>query len=402
MTITSWILELSSPNIPGAMKVRLDERIIMGRAEKNQSTQPDVDLGPFGAEALGVSRQHMTIDVRDNHLTVSDLNSMNGTMLNDVKLEPNKAHPLRHGDQLQLGSFKLTVAIVVSPTYGPSVQEQSSLQLQGEVFQGHGQSILIVEDDPEIAKLISLIMEKAGYSVQLSRDMLSAIRSFNSRRPSAIIVDITLPGLNGLEFCRYVRRDVRQNSTPIVVLGGQKTSEAVTQAMQAGANIFIGRPINAQELAHSVTSLVQQHETGVSTLHTKQLVGTAPLRSLKPESRRDTIVIFVFGHGDQPLTVSVKQPVTFGRQPDKPNAHHVDLSRFQAIDLGVSRVHMVMQYKDGKFMIEDLGSVNGTFLNGRSIRPGKLEALSNADEIRLGQLRMYAYFLADPNEAMGE
>jgi pSer/pThr/pTyr-binding forkhead associated (FHA) protein len=80
----------------------------------------------------------------------------------------------------------------------------------------------------------------------------------------------------------------------------------------------------------------------------------------------------------------------------------VDLSRFQAIDLGVSRVHMVMQYKDGKFMIEDLGSVNGTFLNGRSIRPGKLEALSNADEIRLGQLRMYAYFLADPNEAMGE
>src|SRR5437868_10554538 len=106
MTITSWILELSSPNMPTPLKVRLDERLIVGRAEKNQSTQPDVDLGTFGAELMGVSRQHLTIDVRGNHLTVSDLNSMNGTTLNDEKVEPNHATPLKHGDQLQLGSFK--------------------------------------------------------------------------------------------------------------------------------------------------------------------------------------------------------------------------------------------------------------------------------------------------------
>jgi pSer/pThr/pTyr-binding forkhead associated (FHA) protein len=399
MTITSWILELSSPNMPTPMKVRLDERLIVGRAEKNQSTQPDVDLSAFGAELMGVSRQHLTIDVRGNHLTVSDLNSLNGTTLNEEKVEPNKATPLKHGDQLQLGSFKMNIAIVVSPTYGPSVQEQSVIQTQPEVYPGSGQVILIVEDDPEIAKLLSLIIEQAGYTAQVSRDMLSAIRAFNARRPSAIIVDTTLPGLNGLEFCRYVRRDNRQNNTPIVVLGGQKTGDNVTQAMQAGANIFIGRPINAKELAHSVTSLVHQNEKGVSTLHTKQLVGTAPLRSLKPESRADTIVAFIFGHGDTPLTVSVRQPVTFGRQAEKPSPAHVDLSRFQAIDLGVSRVHMIMHYKDNKFFVEDLGSVNGTFLNGRSIRPGSLEELANADEIRLGQLRMYIYFLVDPNAA---
>ncbi|NWF71164.1 MAG: FHA domain-containing protein [Chloroflexi bacterium] len=400
MAITSWIIELSSANMPGAMKVRLDERVIVGRAEKNQSTQPDVDLGPFGAESLGVSRQHLTIDAHDNHLTISDLNSMNGSMLNDKKLEPNKAYPLKHGDQVTLGSFKLNIAIVVSPTYGPSVVEQSSVQLQADVYPGSGQFILIVEDDPEIAKLISLIMEQAGYTTQTARDMLGAIRTFNARRPSAVIVDVTLPGLNGLEFCRYVRRDQRQNSMPIVVLGGPKTSESVAQSMQAGANIFIGRPINAQELAHAVTSLVQQHEKGVSTLHTRHLVGTAPLRALKPESRKDTAVIFVYGHPDTPITVSLKQAVTFGRQADKTTSAHVDLTRFQAVDLGVSRVHMVLHYKDNRFFVEDLGSVNGTFLNGRSIRPGQLEELENANEVRLGQLRMYIYFLTDEDKEL--
>jgi CheY-like chemotaxis protein len=195
-----------------------------------------------------------------------------------------------------------------------------------------------------------------------------------------------------------VRRDVHKNTTPLIVVSAAKTTENVTQAMQAGADIFLGKPVSAKELAHVVTALINQHERGAASIHTKHLVGTAPLRSLTPESRRDAAVIFIAGHGDSPVVLNLRQPVTFGRQTNAPANTHIDLTRFQAVDLGVSRIHAQMSYKDGKFMIEDKGSVNGTFLNGQSLRQGEIMPVANGDEIRLGQLRMYVYFLADPDK----
>jgi pSer/pThr/pTyr-binding forkhead associated (FHA) protein len=56
---------------------------------------------------------------------------------------------------------------------------------------------------------------------------------------------------------------------------------------------------------------------------------------------------------------------------------------------------MTLHYRDGKFYVEDLDSVNGTYLNGDPLPPREPAELSNADEIRLGQLRMYIYFLTD-------
>src|SRR5690606_2159355 len=74
---------------------------------------------------------------------------------------------------------------------------------------------------------------------------------------------------------------------------------------------------------------------------------------------------------------------------------YIDLSRYNAIDHGVSRVHMTLLRKDDQFYVEDANSINGTFLNGEPLAPHEPRPIKNADEIRLGQLRMYAYFLTD-------
>jgi hypothetical protein len=124
-------------------------------------------------------------------------------------------------------------------------------------------------------------------------------------------------------------------------------------------------------------------------------VGTAPLQAVAPDSRTNSAVLFVAGFSEMPLTVILKNPVSFGREADLPERSYVDLSRFNAMDLGVSRVHMKLHHQEGVFFVEDLDSVNGTYLNGDPIRPHERVRLDNADEIRLGQLRMYIYFLTD-------
>jgi pSer/pThr/pTyr-binding forkhead associated (FHA) protein/FixJ family two-component response regulator len=393
-----WMLELSTPQMPKPFRVRVEDRIIIGRSTKNDSQQPDVDLASFGAEELGVSRQHLVITSENNRLNAIDLGSGNGTILNGTRMNPNENYPLTHDDQLQLGRLKLHVQVIVSPSQGGVMHKQPSLQLSDQSYAGRGQSVLIVEEHPEVAKVLSLIMEEAGYKPRISTEVVGAMRFFNQKRPAAAIVDVMLSDMNGLEFCRYVRRDIHQNTMPMVVINASKSLMSATDAMIAGADIFLDRPVSAKELRHVVSALIYQHESGDATIHTKHLVGTAPLKGVTPESRRDSAVFFVAGYGDAPIVVNVQQPVSFGRTAstgDLATKSHIDLSRYDAVNYGVSRVHIILHNNDGQFQVEDMGTVNGTYLNGNPLTPREPIAVKNADEIRLGRLRMYIYFIED-------
>jgi DNA-binding response OmpR family regulator len=190
----------------------------------------------------------------------------------------------------------LDVTFVLSPiTVVPSIA-QPSLQLQDQVQPGKGQLILIVEQDEEFANAVALILEQAGYTTKIAHEVVGAIRAYNQNRPSAIIVNPILPDMSGLEFCRYIRRDVKMNTTPMVVIGTASKSPESAEAMKAGVEVFLERPVSAQELRHVMSSLIVQHETGKSNLYTKHLVGTAPLKAVQPETRRNTCVLFVAGH----------------------------------------------------------------------------------------------------------
>ncbi|MBA2750082.1 MAG: response regulator, partial [Tatlockia sp.] len=65
--------------------------------------------------------------------------------------------------------------------------------------------ILIVEDEPEIARLIQLSLEKEGFVCHISRDGLTALRVIQEQQPDLIILDLMLPGLDGLELCARIR-----------------------------------------------------------------------------------------------------------------------------------------------------------------------------------------------------
>ncbi|MBZ0278672.1 MAG: FHA domain-containing protein [Anaerolineae bacterium] len=404
--IIPWVIVLRAPQIPEPLKIRLEDSVVLGRSVEGDTQQPDVDLGVYGAEEFGVSRRHLTINTENNQLWVTDLESGNGTFVNGERLKPHQPFALSHTDTLQIGRLRLEVQVVVSPMYGSGAHKQPSIQIEDDLYNGNGQLVLIVEDDIEVAKVLSLILERAGYTTRISREVIGAIRLFNQKRPSAVVLDLMLPDLDGLEFCRYVRRDTQQNDIPIIVVSAAKTQSSVSQLLDAGANVFLGKPVSAQELRHVVGSLIAQRESGKAGIATKALIGTAPLKAMPSESRRNSAVLFVAGNSDAPITLTVNAPISFGRSTGtnqlNEKTQHVNLSRYDAVNMGVSRIHMFMHFRDNKFYVEDADSINGTYVNGDPINPRTLVPVENADEIRLGQLRMYIYFLDDKEIAAGQ
>jgi two-component system, chemotaxis family, response regulator PixH len=397
---TLWVIELSPAPNTKPITVKIEDRVTVGRSVMGDTKRPDIDLEPYGAEGLGVSRQHLTIYTEAERLMVMDTGSNNGTLLNNSKMKVNDGYRLAHGDILTLGRMRLDVSVALSPEYGGDVHKQPSLQIADQTNAGKGQLVLIVENEPQIAAALSTVVERAGYMPKVNHEVVGAIRNYNQRRPSAIILDLILPDMSGIEFCRYVRRDPLQNTVPIIIVGALRSAAEVAEAMQAGADIFLAKPVSAKELRHVVSSLIYQHEMGNSGMYTKHLVGTAPLKAMSPESRRNAAVMFVAGYADQPITLTVNQPVSFGRSASTGSLKsHLDLTRYDAANTGVSRLHMFLHHKDGQFFIEDADSINGTYVNGDPLKPRALTPVNNADEVRLGQLRMYIYFLDDSPES---
>lgn len=83
--------------------------MILGRYSVGSNHQPDIDLSVYNGIALGISRQHASIQRTDNRLSIKDLNSSNGTKLNDQRLEPYKEYPLNSGDRLDLSQILIEI-----------------------------------------------------------------------------------------------------------------------------------------------------------------------------------------------------------------------------------------------------------------------------------------------------
>lgn len=82
---------------------------ILGRRDPTDREIPDLDLGPYAAHQMGVSRHHAVIEFNERQLRILDLESRNGTYVNGTKLEPRQPHPLRNGDEIRIGKMVITL-----------------------------------------------------------------------------------------------------------------------------------------------------------------------------------------------------------------------------------------------------------------------------------------------------
>jgi two-component system chemotaxis response regulator CheY len=117
-------------------------------------------------------------------------------------------------------------------------------------------SILIVDDDPSIRKLVATTLEDvAGFELVEAGDGGEALDLAAEEAPAIVLLDIDMPGLDGLEACRRLRAETATTDTTIVMLTAAAGEEAERAAEEAGADLFLTKPFSPLELLRLVSDL---------------------------------------------------------------------------------------------------------------------------------------------------
>ena len=118
--------------------------------------------------------------------------------------------------------------------------------------------ILIVEDEPEIAKLVQLSLEKEGFSCHICRDGLSALSVFQQQQPDLIILDLMIPGLDGLEVCARIRQKPGAKDPYILMLTAKGEEIDRVIGLSTGADDYLVKPFSPRELVARVRALLRR------------------------------------------------------------------------------------------------------------------------------------------------
>lgn len=122
--------------------------------------------------------------------------------------------------------------------------------------------ILLIEDEEDIASLIKLQAELAGYKVHVEADGLNGLLAVDKERPDLIILDIMLPGLNGLDVCRKVRSNPDYNNIPIVIISAKSEELDVVLGLELGADDYVAKPFSLKVLFSRIKAVLRRGKEG--------------------------------------------------------------------------------------------------------------------------------------------
>ncbi len=116
-------------------------------------------------------------------------------------------------------------------------------------------SILIVEDDRNIADLLRLYLEKEGYDVTIAYDGLKGMEKFREAKPDLVLLDVMLPGMDGWGVCRAIRQD---SKTPIIMLTAKSETEDKVSGLKQGADDYITKPFEMKEVLARIEAVLRR------------------------------------------------------------------------------------------------------------------------------------------------
>lgn len=118
-------------------------------------------------------------------------------------------------------------------------------------------NILVIEDNELNRKLVRAILQRSSYNIMEAVDAEGGIRLAREQRPGLILMDIQLPGMDGLIATRIIKQDPGLQEIPVVALTGHAMEEDIEKAMEAGCAGYISKPFNIKDFLDTVNQFFQ-------------------------------------------------------------------------------------------------------------------------------------------------
>ena len=125
--------------------------------------------------------------------------------------------------------------------------------------------ILLVDDEPDIVEIIRFNLERVGYQISTAYNGVEAIKVAEKEIPHLIILDIMMPGIDGIETCERLRQDSKFNDTVIMFLSARGEDYSYVAAFEAGADDYTTKPIKPKVLVSKVKGLLRRFKDVEST-----------------------------------------------------------------------------------------------------------------------------------------
>ncbi|HNW43305.1 MAG TPA: response regulator transcription factor [Elusimicrobiales bacterium] len=126
--------------------------------------------------------------------------------------------------------------------------------------------ILIVEDEKDIARLLDYNLRKEGYRTVLAHEGSSVALLAAKERPGLILLDLMLPGLDGLEVCRRIKMDAKISSIPIIMLTAKGAEADKVVGLELGADDYVTKPFSIKELLSRVKAVLRRSAAAAAAL----------------------------------------------------------------------------------------------------------------------------------------
>jgi two-component system phosphate regulon response regulator PhoB len=133
------------------------------------------------------------------------------------------------------------------------------------------QKILIVDDEPDVIDLVKYNLAQAGYEVATASEGFEGFRKAQDLHPSLILLDVMMPGMDGLEVCKRLRADPKTARIPVIMLTAKASEVDRVLGLELGADDYVTKPFSPRELILRIKKLLQRAHVAESASETHQI-----------------------------------------------------------------------------------------------------------------------------------
>lgn len=122
--------------------------------------------------------------------------------------------------------------------------------------------ILVVDDDTALAEMIGIVLRTEGFDTQFCDDGAAAVEAFRTTKPDLVLLDLMLPGMDGIEICGHIRAE---SGVPIIMLTARTDTADVVKGLESGADDYMVKPFNPKELVARIRTRLRPAPTAPAT-----------------------------------------------------------------------------------------------------------------------------------------